>query len=46
MSEVHGEIIVRSHCRNYYRDCGILVHVKEGHIISVEGTPEFPALPY
>ncbi|MFC2020768.1 molybdopterin-dependent oxidoreductase [Chloroflexota bacterium] len=42
MSESHKENVIKSYCRNCHGGCGVLVHVKEGRIINIEGDPEFP----
>ena len=34
--------IVRSHCRMCHGGCGVLVHVKEGRVIRIEGDPTSP----
>ena len=36
------ERIVRSHCRICHGGCGVLVHVKDGRVIRIEGDPESP----
>ena len=43
--EVSGqsaESVVRSHCRICHGGCGVLVHVKDGRVIRIEGDPESP----
>ena len=37
-----GERVVRSHCRICHGGCGVLVHVKDGRVIRIEGDPESP----
>jgi len=36
------EKVVRSHCRICHGGCGVLVHVKDGRVIRIEGDPESP----
>ena len=36
------ESVVRSHCRICHGGCGVLVHVKEGKVVRIEGDPESP----
>jgi len=43
MSEPQEERVVKSYCRNCHGGCGVLVHVKEGRIVKIEGDPEFPS---
>jgi anaerobic selenocysteine-containing dehydrogenase len=33
---------IRSHCRICHGGCGVLVHVKDGKVIRIEGDPESP----
>ncbi len=40
--QTSGERIVRSHCRICHGGCGVLVHVKDGRIVRIEGDPESP----
>jgi len=42
MIESPEEQIVKSYCRNCHGGCGVLVHVKDGRIVNIEGDPEFP----
>jgi anaerobic selenocysteine-containing dehydrogenase len=37
------EQIIRSNCRGCHGGCGVLVHVREGRIVRIEGDPDFPA---
>jgi len=37
-----NEKVVRSHCRICHGGCGVLVHVKDGKVIRIEGDPESP----
>jgi anaerobic selenocysteine-containing dehydrogenase len=37
------EKIVRTACQACHSECGVLVHVKDGVVIKVEGDPEHPA---
>ena len=43
MVESSGEQIIRSNCRGCHGGCGVLVHVKDGRIIKLEGDPEIPS---
>jgi len=43
VSERDEEQIVKSNCRGCHGGCGVLVHVKDGHITKIEGDPGFPA---
>jgi len=36
------EEIIRSNCRTCHGGCGVLVHLKDGHITKIEGDPDFP----
>jgi anaerobic selenocysteine-containing dehydrogenase len=36
------EEIVRTNCRGCHGGCGVLVHVRDGTIIKIEGDPDFP----
>jgi len=36
------ESVVRSHCRICHGGCGVLVHVKDGKVVRIEGDPESP----
>lgn len=40
--ENSSEKIVKSVCSMCYSGCGVLVHVKEGRVIKIEGDPEHP----
>jgi len=42
MSESNKEQIVRSNCRGCHGGCGVLVHVRDGTIVKIEGDPDFP----
>ncbi len=35
-----NEKVIRSYCRNCHGGCGVLVHVKDGRIMRIEGDPE------
>jgi anaerobic selenocysteine-containing dehydrogenase len=43
MVESSGEQVIRSNCRGCHGGCGVLVHVKDGRIIKLEGDPEVPS---
>lgn len=43
MVESSGEQVIRSNCRGCHGGCGVLVHVKDGRIITLEGDPEIPS---
>jgi len=43
MVESSGEQVIRSNCRGCHGGCGVLVHVKDGRIIKLEGDPEIPS---
>ena len=34
--------VVKSVCRNCHGGCGVLIHVKDGEVVKVEGDPESP----
>ena len=36
------EQIIKSNCRGCHGGCGVLVHVKDGRITTIEGNPDFP----
>jgi anaerobic selenocysteine-containing dehydrogenase len=36
------EEVVRTNCRGCHGGCGVLVHVRDGTIIKIEGDPDFP----
>jgi anaerobic selenocysteine-containing dehydrogenase len=36
------ERVVRSHCRACHGGCGVLVHLKAGKVVRIEGDPESP----
>ncbi|MFC1820984.1 hypothetical protein ACFLZG_07885, partial [Thermodesulfobacteriota bacterium] len=36
------EQVIKSNCRGCHGGCGVLVHVKDGKIIRIEGDPDFP----
>ncbi len=42
MSYSNSEQIISSNCRGCHGGCGVLVHVKDGRIIGIEGNPDFP----
>ena len=42
MSKSVEEKIIRSHCRLCHGACGMLVHVRDGVVVKVEGDPENP----
>ena len=42
MSESSKEEIIRSNCRGCHGGCGVLVHVRDGTIVKIEGDPDFP----
>ena len=42
MSESAGEQIIKSNCRTCHGGCGVLVHLKDGCIVKIEGDPDFP----
>ena len=41
-AETRTEGIVRSHCRICHGGCGVLVHMKDGRVIRIEGDPQSP----
>jgi anaerobic selenocysteine-containing dehydrogenase len=41
-AETTTEGIVRSHCRICHGGCGVLVHIKDGRVIRIEGDPQSP----
>jgi anaerobic selenocysteine-containing dehydrogenase len=43
MVKSSGEQVIRSNCRGCHGGCGVLVHVKDGRIIKLEGDPEIPS---
>jgi len=36
------EVVLKSTCRMDHGGCGVLVHVKDGRVVKVEGNPEHP----
>ena len=42
ISQTGDEKVVRSHCRICHGGCGVLVHVKDGKVVRIEGDPESP----
>jgi anaerobic selenocysteine-containing dehydrogenase len=36
------EEVIKTNCRGCHGGCGVLVHVRDGTIIKIEGDPEFP----
>ncbi|MDD5045294.1 MAG: molybdopterin-dependent oxidoreductase, partial [Candidatus Omnitrophica bacterium] len=36
------EKIIKSNCRGCHGGCGVLVHVEDGRITKIEGSPDFP----
>jgi anaerobic selenocysteine-containing dehydrogenase len=36
------EEIIRTNCRGCHGGCGVLVHVRDGTIVKLEGNPDFP----
>jgi anaerobic selenocysteine-containing dehydrogenase len=40
--QASDEKVIRSHCRICHGGCGVLVHVKDGRVIRIEGDPESP----
>ncbi|MFC1908354.1 molybdopterin-dependent oxidoreductase [Chloroflexota bacterium] len=42
MSESGEEQVIKSNCRGCHGGCGVLVRVKDGCIIKIEGDPDFP----
>ncbi|MFW6105239.1 MAG: molybdopterin-containing oxidoreductase family protein [Chloroflexota bacterium] len=36
------EKVIRTNCRGCHGGCGVLVHVRDGTIIKIEGDPDFP----
>ena len=38
----HDMEIYRSICQECYMECGVLVHVKDGKVVRLEGDPESP----
>ncbi|MGQ9546035.1 MAG: molybdopterin-containing oxidoreductase family protein [Dehalococcoidia bacterium] len=36
------EQVVRTNCRGCHGGCGVLVHVRDGTIVKIEGDPDFP----
>ena len=43
MGKSNAEQIIKSNCRGCHGGCGVLVHIKDGHITRIEGDPDFPA---
>lgn len=37
-----NERVVRSHCRICHGGCGVLVHVRDGKVMTIEGDPDSP----
>jgi anaerobic selenocysteine-containing dehydrogenase len=35
--------IIKSNCRGCHGGCGVLVHIIDGHIVKIEGNPDFPS---
>jgi len=42
MSEPDAEQVIKSNCRGCHGGCGVLVHVRNGTIVKIEGDPDFP----
>jgi anaerobic selenocysteine-containing dehydrogenase len=42
MSVAVKEEVIRTNCRGCHGGCGVLVHVRDGTIIKIEGDPDFP----
>ncbi len=42
MAEFDVEQVIKSNCRGCHGGCGVLVHTRNGRIVSVEGNPDFP----
>ena len=42
MKDTQGEIVYRSSCKMCHGGCGVLVHVRDGEIVKVEGDPDSP----
>ncbi|MFO7773879.1 MAG: molybdopterin-dependent oxidoreductase [Dehalococcoidia bacterium] len=36
------EEVIRTNCRGCHGGCGVLVHVRDGTIVKIEGDPDFP----
>jgi hypothetical protein len=36
------EEIIKTNCRGCHGGCGVLVHVRDGTIVKLEGNPDFP----
>jgi len=36
------EAVIKTNCRGCHGGCGVLVHVRDGTIIKIEGDPDFP----
>ena len=36
------ENVIRSICQASHCECGVLVHIKDGRVIKIEGDPEHP----
>ena len=41
-SSVSGTTVVKSACSLCFSCCGLLLHVKDGKLVKVEGMPEHP----
>ena len=42
MGESDTGQVIKSNCRSCHGGCGVLVHVKNGHVTKIEGDPDFP----
>jgi len=42
LKDTQGEIVYRSSCKMCHGGCGVLVHVRDGEIVKVEGDPDSP----
>ena len=42
MSNSGEEQVTRSNCRGCHGGCGVLVHVRDGRVVKIEGDPDFP----
>jgi anaerobic selenocysteine-containing dehydrogenase len=36
------EEVIRSNCRGCHGGCGVLVHIRDNTVVSIEGDPDFP----